>query len=185
MNIIYCPKCKSEIEGDSRFCDQCGAEVFYCSNCHRPGKGLRCTACGALMVKYDDLTGGAKEMETSLHVTKRESAMAAALGATHRSGMPQLFLVNDSLQMRLAGVDGAILGRRMGIYHEVLASCHYISGTHAQLAYVVPNGWTLADKGSSNGTFINGQKILPNEPMRLRNGDRVVLANVEFRVEIK
>lgn len=182
--MIYCPKCKSEIDDDSRFCDQCGIEVFYCSRCSRPGKGLRCTACGAMMVKYDDLKLPILNENTN-HVTKRESVMAAALGATHRSGIPQLFLVNDSLQMRLAGVDGAILGRRTGIYKDVLASCRYISGTHAQLSYTMQNGWTVSDRGSSNGTFLNGQRLRVNDSAKLHNGDRVVLANVEFRVEVK
>ena len=183
--MIYCPKCKSEIDDDSRFCDHCGAEVFYCSHCRRPGKGQRCTACGAPMVRYDELGDSAAGMDVLGHVTKRESAMAAAMGATHRSGIPQLFFTNDSLQMRLAGVDGAILGRRNGIYRDVLAPCRYISGTHAQLAYAVQSGWTITDRGSSNGTYVNGQKIKANDPVRLRSGDRVVLANVEFRIEIR
>lgn len=183
--MIYCPKCKSEIDPDSRYCDQCGIEVFYCSHCHRPGKGLRCTACGAKMVKYDELSQSAMETEDITYVTQRESAMAAAMGATHRSGIPQLLLVNDSLHLRLAGVDGAVLGRRNGIYHELLAQCHYISGTHAQLAFTMQNGWTISDRGSSNGTFVNEKRIRPNDVVKLHKGDSVVLANVEFRVDIR
>ena len=45
-------------------------------------------------------------------------------------------------------------------------------------------GWSITDKGSSNGTYVNGRKIMTGEAARLSNGDRVVLANVEFRVEI-
>lgn len=183
--MIYCPKCKSEIDDDSRFCDQCGSEIFYCSQCRRPGKGLRCTACGAPNVKYDELEAMDLHMEEKTHVTRRESAMASALGVTHRSGIPNLFLVNDSLQIRLAGVDGALLGRRTGIYRDVLAQCRYISGTHAQLSFTMQTGWTITDRGSSNGTFVNGQKLRANEPARLHSNDRLILANVEFRVEIK
>lgn len=182
--MIYCPKCKSEIDEDSRYCDQCGVEVFYCSHCHRPGKGLRCTFCGAPMVRFDELGGEEVASEETTFVTKRESAMAAAVGATHRSGIPQLFLVNDSLQIRLAGVDGAVLGRRMGIYRDVLASYHYVSGTHAQLSYSMQSGWTITDRGSSNGTFVNGVQVNANEPAQLCHDDRIVLANVEFRVEV-
>lgn len=140
------------------------------------------------MVKYDALEETGTQLANVTHrphVTKRESMMASAMGATHRSGLPQLILVNDSLQMRLAGTDGAILGRRNGIYRDVLASCHYISGTHAQLNYTAQSGWTITDRCSSNGTLVNGQRALPNEPVRLRHGDRVILANVEFRIEIK
>lgn len=186
--MIYCPKCKSEIDSDSRFCDQCGQEVFYCSRCRKPGKGLRCTSCGAPMVRYDELDASAASQEAVVQrptVTMRDRVMAAAMGVTHRSGIPQLMLVNDSLHLRLAGADGAVLGRRNGIYRDMLSSCHYISGTHAQLGYSVQSGWTIMDRGSSNGTYVNGRKVNPNETLRIQNGDRVVLANVEFRVEIK
>lgn len=139
------------------------------------------------MVRYEELSAELQNQEASSRqtVTKRESVLAAAMGVTQRSGIPQLILVNDSLHMRLAGADGAVLGRRKGIYHDVLASCHYISGIHAQLNYSVQGGWTITDRGSSNGTYINGRKLIPNEASRIANGDRVVLANVEFRVEVK
>lgn len=139
------------------------------------------------MARYDELEESVAQinMTKRSNVTKRESVMAAALGVTHRSGIPQMLLINDSLHMRLAAADGAILGRRHGIYRDVLSACHYISGTHAQLGYSVQGGWTIADKGSSNGTYVNGRKLIPNEPSRVSNGDRVVLANVEFRIEIK
>lgn len=185
--MIYCPKCKSEIDSDSRFCDQCGQEILYCSRCSKPGKGLRCTSCGAPMLRYDELKPVSSQNNATdrTNVTRRESMVASVIGVTQRCGIPNLMLVNDSLHMRLAGTDGAVLGRRYGIYKDVLAQCHYVSGTHAQLAYAVQTGWTITDRGSSNGTFLNGQKLTPNEPAKLSRGDRVVLANIEFRVEIK
>ena len=184
--MLFCPKCKSEIDSDSRFCDQCGQELFYCTRCGRVGKGLRCIFCGSKMSRYDDMGDTMSMIEASKRpiVTKRETIMAAAMGVSQRSGIPHLILVNDSLHLRLAGTDGAILGRRKGIYQEHLASCQYISGTHAQLNYSMQGGWSITDKGSSNGTYVNGRKIMTGEAARLSNGDRVVLANVEFRVEI-
>lgn len=133
------------------------------------------------------------ESETSVHITdpkgeiatERQSVMAAAIGATYRSGIPQLFLVNDILHMRLAAANGAILGRRAGIYQEFLAQYNYISGTHAQLNYNQQQGWTIDDKNSSNGTYVNGTRLIPMKPVPLHNGDLVQLANIEFRVETK
>lgn len=184
--MIYCPKCKSEIDSDSRFCDQCGQEVFYCSHCVKPGKGLRCTSCGAPMVRYDELRSesGKTHEKKSATVTRRERVVASAMGVTQRSGIPQLMLLNDSLHIQLAGTDGAILGRRFGIYRDVLSSFHYVSGTHAQLGYTAQTGWTITDRESSNGTYLNGQKLTPNEPVMITQNDRIVLANIEFRVEI-
>lgn len=180
--MINCPKCKSEIEGDSYFCDMCGQEIFYCSQCSRPGKGSRCTFCGGMMKKTEELSNDYSIAKSG--ITKREAMNAVAVGANHRSGVPQLFLVNDNLHIRLAAVNGAILGRRQGIYQEFLNSCLYISGKHAQLNYSVGQGWAMVDKGSSNGTHVNQKKLSPEESCVLHHGDRVLLANVEFKVEI-
>ena len=36
---MKCYNCKSEIDADSCFCDQCGEQVFVCPQCHTAGKG--------------------------------------------------------------------------------------------------------------------------------------------------
>ena len=183
--MINCPKCKSEIDPDSRFCDQCGQEIFYCSQCRRPGKGLRCTTCGGEMRRYDELQSPSTQADSDVSdsITERESMMAAAIGATYRAGIPQLFLVNDSLHLRIAGTNGAIIGRRSGIYSQHLLQYNYISGTHAQLHYN-QNRWLIEDKNSSNGTFVNGNRLAAGQATPLAPGDLVQLANIEFRVEI-
>lgn len=180
--MINCPKCKAQIDNDSHFCDQCGQELFFCTQCHRPGKGNRCTFCGGKMVRH----GETEEEITNVthHVTIRESVNATAQGTTRRSGIPQMFLVNDSLHVRMAAVDGAILGRNNGMYKNHLSQCNYISGTHAQLNYMPGQGWCVIDKHSSNGTSVNRKRLVPDMPSLLHTGDRVLLANVEFRVEM-
>lgn len=50
MNFIKCPKCQAEIEENSLYCDQCGAELFVCPSCGTLGKGKRCTRCGQPLV---------------------------------------------------------------------------------------------------------------------------------------
>ena len=55
MNYTTCPKCQAEIESDSHFCDQCGAELFVCPKCGTLGKGKRCTRCGEPLVSVRTL----------------------------------------------------------------------------------------------------------------------------------
>ena len=71
--MIICPNCKEEIEDKSHFCDQCGQELSYCTNCGRVGKGRRCTHCGGLMAKPDEL-----EKNRNSEAAKAASAMNAA-----------------------------------------------------------------------------------------------------------
>lgn len=117
-------------------------------------------------------------------VSARERTLADAVTMATKRGIPHLFLVNENMHARLAAVDGAILGRRQGIYQSTLRDCSYVSGMHAQLEYNAMQGWMLTDRNSSNGTKVDGKSLVPGVPCVLRNGARVLLANVEFVVEI-
>ncbi len=47
-----------------------------------------------------------------------------------------------------------------------------VSRIHAAINYV-DSALTLMDMGSSNGTFLNGQQLKANDPVRLYDGDEV------------
>jgi len=42
--------------------------------------------------------------------------------------------------------------------------------------------YLITDLGSANGTFVNGERVLPNAPRKIQPGDLVRLADSEFRV---
>jgi hypothetical protein len=44
---------------------------------------------------------------------------------------------------------------------------------------------TLVDMGSSNGTFVNGQKLTPNQPCALHDGDEIRLGKLVARIYVK
>ena len=57
-----------------------------------------------------------------------------------------------------------------------------MSGQH--FALLVQNGGIfLSDLNSTNGTFLNGNSLLPHKPEKIREGDKITLANIEFIVE--
>ncbi len=59
-----------------------------------------------------------------------------------------------------------------------------ISRLHAEISFI--NGsYILRDKGSSNGTFVNGAQLAREEARQLRNHDRVRLGDVQFRFELR
>ena len=50
----------------------------------------------------------------------------------------------------------------------------FISPKHAEIINIGGGAdWLIKDCGSSNGTFINSQKIAPNERKELNHGDRI------------
>ena len=57
-----------------------------------------------------------------------------------------------------------------------------VSSRHARLNWR-DDAWHLTDLGSTNGTWIGARQLEPNAPAPLREGDKVRLGRLEFRVE--
>ena len=102
-----------------------------------------------------------------------------------QGGMPVLTLANDSLNIRIVAMNGAIIGRRKGPYTQFFEKQAYVSGIHAQLIFKPKTGWCVVDKHSSNGTKLNQRQIQPDVEMTLNNGDVLALANVNLQVIIR
>jgi pSer/pThr/pTyr-binding forkhead associated (FHA) protein len=100
-------------------------------------------------------------------------------------GMPVLTLANDSLNIRIVAMNGAIIGRRKGPYTQFFEKQAYVSGVHAQLMFNPGTGWCVVDKHSSNGTKLNQRQIQPDVDMKLNNGDVLTIANINLQVIIR
>ena len=183
--MIICPTCREEIDGDSHFCDQCGQALLYCNQCGHVGIGRRCTRCGGLMVAPSDQNGSNNPaMSASLQAeitqgTQSGNSIAGPLVQERpaSSGVPVLTLANDSLNIRIVGINGAVIGRRKGPYTQFF--------DHAQLKYKSGSGWVITDKHSSNGTKVNQRPLQPDVDMALHNGDILTIANVNLQVIVR
>lgn len=189
--MIICPSCKEEIEEQSFYCDQCGQALMYCSNCGRVGTGRRCTHCGGLM----ETPGESHESnQPSSHATAadisrtfataRETGNGMPVSDVRIQGIPTLTLYNPSLNIRIVGINGAIIGRKQGPYQQMFDGNMYVSSVHAQLIYKPDSGWCIIDKHSSNGTRLNDRDLLPDIPMSIKSGDIVSLANINLQVTV-
>ena len=211
--MIICPNCKEEIDDNSHFCDQCGQALLYCERCGRVGMGRRCTSCGSMMLSAGDFLdrpGNGGNMSVSASVSVRQvsqrsfatssrggvatstrgaittSSRGGVMGGVMQPGatMPQLMLFNDSLGIRIMGINGAVIGRKQGPYVQFFRQQGYVSGVHAQLLYRQDTGWNIVDKGSSNGTKLNDHRLQPEVEMSIKNGDLVSIANIVLQVII-
>jgi pSer/pThr/pTyr-binding forkhead associated (FHA) protein len=58
-----------------------------------------------------------------------------------------------------------------------------VSRSHATIE-LSEDTLTIVDTGSANGTFLNGQRLVPNQPRVLRDGDELrlgkLIANIYF-----
>src|SRR5437868_14120955 len=77
------------------------------------------------------------------------------------------------------GVDRLRIGR--GAHWELHLEDHSVSRCHAELAYVEPFGWLVCDLGSTNGTYLNGERLGAGE-RRLQVRDLLQVGNLVLRV---
>jgi hypothetical protein len=91
------------------------------------------------------------------------------------------------------GIDVTVIGRHSrstGAQHEhpdVRIKDDYVSRGHLRIYYSYEHACFLLkepDTGTKNGTFINGERIQPGMPCKLKNGDLIGLAKVggDYRV---
>lgn len=190
---MLCPKCKIEIDNDSYYCDQCGQEIRFCLACKKPGKGNRCTRCGGVMMPA---SSWAKE-QSSPKVEEWMQPPTAPNNTTQPANCneeatikvgnkPHLILSNPVLGLAIEAVDGAIIGRRKGIYQRQFSGFPYVSGTHARLNYDTISGrWTITDLESSNGSKYDGKELQPGTAYPLADGGTIQIANIQLNVSVK
>ena len=81
-------------------------------------------------------------------------------------------------QIQITGSDFTI-GREYGSVSYCIHDNSNISRVHAR--FTVRNGKTyIADNNSGNGTYLNGERIMPGQVSELRSGDIVHLADEQF-----
>ncbi len=162
--LVSCPFCDKEIENDSYFCDQCGEKLKLCPKGHGFKKGKICSQCGCTLVEA--------------HTFIKESPVRDVV----KSVTPQ-YLVGKTLSAKLLLKEGAIIGRRSGDYIDTFCSLGYVSGTHAKLQKNSSGNWVIIDLNSTNGTFVNGKQIAPDNPVVINVGDEIALYDTKFIVE--
>lgn len=58
-----------------------------------------------------------------------------------------------------------------------------VSSQHAEIRHS-PEGWTIRDSGSTNGTRLNGERLVAGREYVLRSGDRIKIAQVDLVISL-
>jgi ABC-type multidrug transport system ATPase subunit/pSer/pThr/pTyr-binding forkhead associated (FHA) protein len=105
--------------------------------------------------------------------TPLQGSQAQVAGATVHGGSLAKIVVNipgeETREEFLAKVVVS-LGRRSGNDIQVLSPI--VSGQHAKIE-LTPAGHTITDLRSTNGTYLNGQRLEPDKPRLLANNDHI------------
>jgi len=169
--VVTCAQCGHENVAGSTVCAQCGAPLETATgNADQPKpegattRRVDMTAASAV-VRWGTASLGARR-QVLLHV--------------HGHDKPLVIDVGERLE--LGRVD-AVTGQTPAIaLDEFQAAELGVSRRHAAL---VPeeDALKIVDLGSSNATFLNGQKLIPNQSRILRDGDELRLGKLIIRVQ--
>ena len=158
---MECPTCKADVDDDSWFCDQCGTELFKCSQCGRPGKGKRCAFDGKPL-------------------TSCKSAVSTAVTPNNR-----LRLVNSHHGVSLYPANGDVLGRRNGPHVGELARFDQISGSHLKIQQWPDGHWSAADLNSTNHSYYDGRQLEAFKDQTLAPGSMLTLGDIALQISFE
>jgi hypothetical protein len=99
-----------------------------------------------------------------------------------RRGQPWVLAIDSGLQAgdRLQLVPEVHIGRSEGC--ELVLDDDYVSQTHARLNHRSDGVWILEDLGSTNGTFVNAERI--TVPTIVGVDDVIRIGEVQMRLEV-
>lgn len=182
---MICPNkiCQKEIPNDSVFCDQCGIHLRQCTKCGSITLAKFCTVCGGVVIdrKLPDTEQAhpsIKEETIPENVSFEQQSKSTVIVETS----PELHIIHSLFSIMPSS--GDILGRTTGPYSTNLGQFPVISSKHGKVE-LLNNDWYFTDLHSSNKSYLNGATIQPDTPVKLKDGDKLVLANINFTVSIK
>ena len=171
-----------------------------CGNCGHENRAgvVFCENCGASLIGRQPLS--TKALETASGNQASSSTVPSPLSAIVQE--MATFKPGDSLKLHVEGAakplelqpkGEVILGRRdpaTGATPDVdltpFAGYRMgVSRRHAAIRQGDDNTLNVWDLGSSNGTFLNGQRLNAHRPYPLRDGDELRLGQMVIRVHFK
>lgn len=165
-----------------------------CPNCHHEELigALYCSDCGAQLVTTDPFgTRSIRKTPSDFFAVPADARVQEVQPETKEDARPLVVLrvVDDNQVIRLNGRSEYTLGRiaeGQPILPDVDLSTHDayplgVSRLHIAIKVAVDR-IVVMDLGSSNGTRINGQKIVPHVDYPVNLGDIIALGKLKVQV---
>ncbi len=167
-----CPFCTTPVEDDSFFCDQCGKELKVCFECGTFVRGKFCSSCRSTNIGFAKEKAGKMNQKNSSSPEKQSGKNDCTLAG-----------IEKEITLSLQASEGIYtIGRKEGAFVSHFCNDNFISRRHAILTFDAREEcWTLSDPGSTNGTFVNGVRLAPDKSVRLKQGDIVRFAFINFK----
>jgi len=172
--MILCPNCQHHEISGALFCSECGAQLVFTE---------RLSTQAIYRTQSDVLPPEQKSTSKSDFPDPPSSAIDAIIS---------LHILENGQILPLAGRTEFTMGRvaeGQPILPDVDLSPYEaysqgVSRLHAALKILV-KGVVIMDLGSSNGTRVNGQKIMPNVEYPINHGDVFALGKLKIQMLIR
>jgi pSer/pThr/pTyr-binding forkhead associated (FHA) protein len=149
MATLTCPNCAAEVKPDDLICFTCGANL--------PRQRTR-----------DDTPAPTTVMQEYLRPDQRRGSISPAV----------LRLAFPTGNVDVPAGTSLLLGRdpAESLVAAAFSQCENVSRRHATVTMDDSGHASIRDENSTNGTFVNGDRVLPGVAVRLADGDVVRLA---------
>ena len=163
----FCPACKYKNQADATVCAYCGAplefgQVSRTTTKHVPGTtatSLPPITKDALLKTQAPRQGIAFYIQDRVEPIETRDDRQFMLGRKVTEDMGDAFVDLDPY----GGFENGV-SRRHAMIHQT------------------KNGYEITDLASTNGTFLNNQRLIPNEPYPLHNGAQLQLGRMRLLV---
>jgi len=178
MAILTCPDCGVKVQPEDLICFRCGANLPHTPYADddipsptvsqqylRPGDGRAvCPNCGMMVQDPADVV-----------CTNCRQPLP---GGRRRISPVVLRIAFPTGNVDVPAGTSVILGRDPAQSLVAAAFSQYdnVSRRHATVVVDDSGRALIRDEGSTNGTFVNGDRVLPGAEVRLVDGDRIRLA---------
>lgn len=167
--------------------------MIICSNCKHANMtgALFCAECGAQLIGRDTLTTQSIATE-NLKTASRRTTGEMSQPVEGENAWANLHLLDTGQVLPLSSRNEFTMGRiseGQPIMPDIDLSPYqaYAAGVSRLHAVIRRSGETVVfmDLGSANGTFINGNRLIPNTEQMLSHGDILALGKMRIQVLIE
>jgi hypothetical protein len=163
ISAKFCPVCKNKNDRDAIICVHCGAslETYFPESATTRTTDVQTTFTGKVGEWLYD-----------------ESAVPAGSIAIYVEGAPKPIFLSSEKEF--------IVGRKVEETSQVILDLSTLGGYHLGLSRLhavirrAEHGYEIMDLGSSNGTWLNDERLIPHKPYPLTNGSQLRLARMRL-----
>ena len=178
MAILTCPNCGIGVQPEDLICFRCGANLPHAPY---PDDDIPSPTVSQQYIRRDDSRPVCPNCGTPVQDPADVVCMTCRQplpGARRRPSLVVLRIAFPTGNVDVPAGTSVILGRDPAQSLVAAAFGQYDNVSRRHATVMVDDGGraTIRDEGSTNGTFVNGERVHPGNEVRLVDGDQIRLA---------